>query len=123
VPGTVTAISPEVRSSEVTGRVKFNSTQQRGLRQNERASIRIVLDERDNVVKFERGAGIDEASRAVYVVHGDKAVRTPVQLGAASVAEIEVLHGLAPGDTVIISDTRDFNAAPQLLIGSGRTGQ
>jgi HlyD family secretion protein len=123
VPGTVTAISPEVRSSEVTGRVKFNSTQQRGLRQNERASIRIVLDERDNVVKFERGAGIDEATRAVYVVRGDKAVRTPVQLGAASVAEIEVLHGLAPGDTVVISGTRDFNAAPQLLIGSGRTGQ
>jgi hypothetical protein len=39
------------------------------------------------------------------------------------VAEIEVIHGLAPGDTVIISDTRDFNAAPELLIGSGRTGQ
>ena len=123
LPGTVTAISPEVRQSEVTGRVKFNSTQQRGLRQNERASIRIVLDERDNVVKFERGASIDEATRAVYVVHGDQAVRTPVVLGAASVSEIEVVRGLAPGDNVIISDTRDFNAAPELLIGSGRTGQ
>jgi HlyD family secretion protein len=123
LPGTVTAISPEVRQSEVTGRVKFNSTQQGGLRQNERASIRIVLDERDNVVKFERGASIDEATRAVYVVHGDRAVRTPVVLGAASVSEIEVIHGLTPGDNVIISDTRDFNAAPELLIGSGRTGQ
>jgi HlyD family secretion protein len=120
VPGTVTAISPEVRQSEVTGRVKFNSTRQRGLRQNERASIRIVLDERENVVKFERGASIDEATRAVYVVHGDKAVRVPVELGAASVSEIEVIHGLAPGDNVIISDTRDFNAAPELLIGPGR---
>ena len=123
LPGTVTAISPEVRQSEVTGRVKFNSTQQRGLRQNERASIRIVLDERDHVVKFERGASIDEATRAVYVVHGDQAVRTPVVLGATSVSEIEVVRGLAPGDNVIISDTRDFNAAPELLIGSGRTGQ
>ena len=119
VPGTVTAISPEVRQSEVTGRVKFNSTQQRGLRQNERASIRIVLDERENVVKFERGASIDEATRFVYVVHGDKAVRTPVELGAASVSEIEVIHGLVPGDNVITSDTRDFNAAPELLIGPG----
>lgn len=122
LPGTVTAISPEVRQSEVTGRVKFTSIQQRGLRQNERASIRIVLDERDNVVKFERGASIDEATRAVYVVHGDRAVRTPVVLGAASVSEIEVVRGLAPGDNVIISDTRDFNAAPELLIGSGRAG-
>src|SRR6202000_1583267 len=98
VPGTVTAISPEVRQNEVTGRVKFNSAQPRGLRQNERASIRVVLDERDSVVKCERGSGIDEATRAVYVVHGDQAVRTPVELGTASVAEIEVIRGLVPGD-------------------------
>lgn len=119
VEGTVTAISPEVRQSEVIGRVKFKSaSDERGLRQNERASLRIVLDERDNVVQFERGALIDEATRAVYVVHGDRAVRTPVQLGAASVSDIEVIRGLAPGDNVVISDTREFNDAPELLIGN-----
>ncbi len=116
--GTVTAISPEVRQNEVVGRVKFKSAQQQiGLRQNERASVRIVLDERDNVVNFERGALIDEATRAVYVVRGDRAIRTPVVLGAASVSDIEVIRGLAPGDNVIVSDTRDFNDAPELLIG------
>ena len=118
IPGTVTAISPEVRQNEVTGRVKFNSAQQPGLRQNERASVRIVLDERDAVVKFERGSGIDEATHAVYVVRGDHATRTPVELGAASVSEIEVLRGLATGDAVIVSDTHDFNNAPELLIGN-----
>jgi HlyD family secretion protein len=117
-PGTVTAISPEVRESQVTGRVKFTSTQQRGLRQNERASVRIVLDERDGVLKFERGAVTDEATRAVYVVRGNRAVREPVQLGAASVAEIEVLRGLSAGDKVLISDTRDFNSAPELVIAN-----
>ena len=116
------------RQNEVTGRVKFNavahSAQQpgpgrlQGLRQNERASVRIVLDERDAVVKFERGSGIDEATRAVYVVRGDHATRTPVELGAASVSEIEVLRGLSPGDAVIVSDTHDFNNAPELLIGN-----
>jgi HlyD family secretion protein len=116
--GTVTAISPEVRQSEVIGRVKFKSADQRGLRQNERASVRIVLDERDDVLQFERGALIDEATRAVYVVRGDRAVLTPVQLGAASISDIEVLRGLAPGDNVIISDTREFNDAPELLIGN-----
>jgi HlyD family secretion protein len=116
VAGTVTAISPEVRQNEVTGRVKFN-VQPNGLRQNERASVRIVLDERDNVVNFEHGSNIDEATRAVYVVRGDKAIRTPVTLGPASISDIEVLRGLIPGDRVIISDTRDFNDAPELLIG------
>jgi HlyD family secretion protein len=117
-PGTVTAISPEVRQSQVTGRVRFSGEQPPGLRQNERAAVRIVLDERDHVLKFERGALIDEATSYVYVVRGDRAVRTPVQLGAASVSEIEVLHGLAAGDRVIVSDTRDFNDAADLMISN-----
>jgi HlyD family secretion protein len=80
--------------------------------------VRIVLDERDHVLKFERGPMIDEGTHNVYVVHGDHAVHTPVQLGAASVGEIEALHGLAAGDRVIVSDTRDFNDAPDLLIAN-----
>jgi HlyD family secretion protein len=117
-PGTVTAISPEVRQSQVTGRVRFSGEQPPGLRQNERASLRIVLDERNHVLKFERGSSIDEGTTYVYVVRDNHAIRTPVQLGAASVGEIEVLHGLAAGDRVIISDTRDFNDAPAILISN-----
>jgi len=117
-PGIVTAISPEVRQNEVIGRVKFPNGQPPGLRQNERASARIVLDERDGVLKFERGAVIDEATRSIYVVRGDRAVRVPVALGAASVSDIEALRGLAAGDKVIVSDTRDFNDAPEIIISN-----
>ena len=116
VPGTVTAISPEVRQNQVTGRVKFSGEQPPGLRQNERTAVRIVLDERDNVLRFERGSFIDATSPAVYVVRGSRAVRTPVKLGAASVGEIEALTGLAAGDTVVISDMRDANQAPEVAI-------
>jgi len=115
--GTVTALSPEVRDNEVTGRVKFN-TQPPGLRQNARAAVRIVLDERDAVLKFEHGALIDENTRFLYVQRGDRAVRVPVELGAASVSEIEALKGLAAGDRVIVSDMRDYNDAPELTIGN-----
>ena len=76
------------------------------------------LDERDHLLKFERGSTIDEGTHNVYVIRGDHAVRTPVRVGAASVSEIEVLHGLAEGDRVIVSDTRDFNDAPDLLIAN-----
>jgi HlyD family secretion protein len=113
--GIVTAISPEVRQSQVTGRVKFK-TQPPGLRQNQRASVRIVLDERNDVLKFERGSFIDDATRAVYVVRGDHAVRVPVELGASSVAEVEVVRGLAAGERVIVSDMRDFNDEPEVAI-------
>ena len=116
VPGTVTAISPEVRQSQVTGRVKFKGGQPPGLRQNERTAVRIVLDERDQVLKFERGSFIDAATRAVYVVRGARAVRVPVTLGAASVGEIEAVSGLAAGDQVVISDMRDANQATDVAI-------
>jgi HlyD family secretion protein len=79
--------------------------------------VRIILDERDGVLKFERGGDIDASTRTVYVAHGTLATRTPVELGAASVAEIEVIRGLTSGDRVIISQTRDFKDAPELLIG------
>ena len=116
VPSTVTAISPEVRANQVTGRVKFSGGQPPGLRQNERTAVRIVLDERDNVLKFERGSFIDEATRAVYVVRSGRAVRVPVTLGAASVGEIEAVSGLAAGDQVVISDMRDANQAAEVAI-------
>ena len=118
LPGIVTAISPEVRQNQVTGRVKFKGEQPPGLRQNERTAVRIVLDQRNNVLKFERGSFIDEATRALYVVHGSHAQRVPVVLGAASVSEIEVVSGLAPGDQVIISDMRDSNQAPEVAISN-----
>jgi HlyD family secretion protein len=75
-----------------------------------------VLDERNDVVKFERGSFIDDSTRALYVVRGDHAVRVPVELGAASVAEVEVVRGLNPGDRVIVSDMRDFNDEPAITI-------
>jgi len=118
VPGSVAAISPEVRQNQVTGRVKFSGSQPAGLRQNERTAVRIVLDERDGVLKFEHGSFIDENTRAVYVARGSRALRVPVVLGAVSVAEIEVLRGLAAGDEVVISDMRDANQAPDFAISN-----
>ena len=115
-PGTVASISPEVRQSQVTGRLKFAAGPPKSLRQNQRASVRIVLDERDGVLAFDRGSTPDDLTRAVYVVRGDRAIRTPVQLGAASITKIEVLSGLAAQDRVIISDTGDFQAAPEITI-------
>jgi HlyD family secretion protein len=99
--GVVTAISPEVRSGQVTGRVKF-AAQPPGLRQSQRGSVRIVIEQRDRALKFERSSDITAATRAVYVVDGDRAVLTPVELGAASVGEIEVIRGLEPGDEVVV---------------------
>jgi len=115
--GLVTGISPEVRSGQVTGRVKFAGEQPPGLRQSQRGSIRIVIEQRAKAMKFERSSDIVSGTKAVYVVDGDQAVLTPVELGAASVGEIEVLKGLKPGDQVVISGTGDMKEVPEFHIG------
>lgn len=115
--GTVAGISPDVRNAQVTGRVRF-AEQPQGLRQNQRASVRIVLDERNDVLKVARSSFQDSDTRFVYVVRDDEAVRTAVQFGPAAIGEIEVREGLVAGDTVVLSDMRDFKDAERVLIGN-----
>jgi HlyD family secretion protein len=115
--GTVAGISPDVRNSQVTGRVRFTE-QPKALRQNQRASVRIVLDERGDVLKVARSPFQDSETRFVYVVHDDEAVRTPVEFGAAAIGEIEIRNGLKVGDVVVLSDMRVYNDAPTVLIGN-----
>jgi HlyD family secretion protein len=117
VQGTVAGISPDVRNSQVTGRVRFTA-QPKGLRQNQRASVRIVLDERNDVLKVARSPFSDSESKFAYVVRDDAAVRLPVEFGASAIGEIEIRNGLNVGDTVVLSDMRDYKDAPSVLIGN-----
>ena len=105
------ALGPGDRPREVRGRAAA------GLRQSQRGSVRIVIEQRAMAVKFERSSDIVSGTRAVYVVEGDHAVLTPVELGAASVGEIEVLKGLTPGQEVVISGTGDMKDVPEFHIG------
>ena len=105
----VSAVSPEVKQGQVTGRLRFSGEVPRGLRQNQRLSARIVLESRDDVLKVARGPFLDAGGgRVAYVVHDDIASRTAIQTGATSIAEVEITAGLAPGDRIIISNLDEF---------------
>ena len=111
--GAVTAISPEVQQNEVKGRVRFADQVPPGVRQNQRVNVRIVLDQRDNVLKVERGSFVDAGSVA-YRVQGDVARRQQVLLGPMSVGEVQILSGLDAGDQIIVSSISDFGEAPEV---------
>jgi HlyD family secretion protein len=117
IVGEVAGISPDVRQSQVTGRVRFKD-QPKALRQNQRASVRIVLDERNDVLKVGRSPFNDSDTRFVYVVRDDEALRLPVEFGATAIGEIEIRSGLNVGDTVVLSDMREYKDAPRVLIGN-----
>lgn len=117
-PGKVTAISPEVRDSQVTGTVVFEGTAPRGLKQSQRVSVRMVFENKPNVLKVPRGPFLESGGgRLIYVVAAD-GIATPraIEVGAVSVAEVEVVNGLTVGEKVILSDTTEFGGAKSVLL-------
>lgn len=117
LPGEVSAVSPEVVRGEVAARVRFTGAVQ-GLRQNQRLSVRIVLDRRSEVRMVERGPFVESGGGAwAYVVRDDVAERRPIRLGAASLEKVEVLEGLEPGDEVVISGSDAFGTAERVVLG------
>jgi HlyD family secretion protein len=115
--GSVSGVSPEVVAGQVTARLRFGDEKPAGLRQSQRLSVRIFIDRRDNVLMVDRGSFVDqEGGGFAYVVHGNIAERHPVQLGAASIAKVEVLDGLAVGDQIAISGTDAFNGAQRVIL-------
>jgi HlyD family secretion protein len=108
--GTLSAISPEVVRNNVLVRVRFAGTQPAGLRQSQRVTARILIEERPNVLMVARGPFLDaHGGRFIYVVDGGVAVRRPIRTGATSVSAVEILEGLAPGQKVVIAGSESFD--------------
>ncbi len=115
--GSVSGVSPEVVAGQVTARLRFGTEKPAGLRQSQRLSVRIFIDRRDNVLMVDRGSFVDqEGGGFAYVVHGNVAERRAVQLGAASIAKVEILDGLSAGDQIVISGTDAFNGAQRVIL-------
>ncbi len=115
--GEIAAVSPEVVNGEVTARVRFTGRQPPDLRQNQRLSVRVLMDTRRDVLKLERGPFVDQSGgRYAWVVEGNTATRQPARFGASSLAEIEVLDGLTAGQRVVVSGTETFGDATTVRI-------
>ena len=116
--GEIAAVSPEVVNGEVTARVRFaDGKQPPGLRQNQRLSVRIVMDTRRDVLMVERGPFLEqEGGSTAYVVDGDNAVRQPIQAGASSLDNVEIVSGLKAGDRIVVSGTDQFDNADRVRI-------
>ena len=115
--GAVSAISPEVVSGQVSGRVRFATDKPAGLRQNQRLSARIVMDERPDVLIVERGSFLDSgAGRIAYVLRDGVAERRKVQMGAAGLDAVEVLDGLKVGDRVVVGGSEAFGENERVTV-------
>jgi HlyD family secretion protein len=87
------------------------------LRSNLRVDVGIVTASKPRVVRIRRGPfASGEGVQQVFVIRGDRAVRTPVELGLSSFDQFEVVRGLVPGDEAIISDMNDYTRLKEVRI-------
>ncbi len=117
--GLVSAISPEVVNGQVAARLRFEGETPKQLRQNQRLSVRVLLDKRANVLTVQRGSFVDESGGSyAYVVRDGIAKKTPIRVGASSIDKVEILEGLKEGDRIVISGTDSFKSAATVAISN-----
>ena len=80
-------------------------------------TTRILMESKADVLLVERGAFVDAGGgRIGYVVHGDVAERTPIEVGATSLSAVELVSGVKEGDRLVVSDTSVFKGAQRVSL-------
>ena len=117
--GKLSALSPEVVKSQVLARVRFNEAQPPGLRQSQRVSARLLIEEKNNVLLLPRGPFVEsEGGRIAYIVEKGIARRAPLKIGATSISSVEILDGLKEGDSVVVAGTEIFENAVSISLNN-----
>lgn len=117
INGSVTAISPEVKQRQVTVTVVLAQQDTSFLKQNQRLTARIVLEQKTDVLMLPKGAFLqDSAGRYGYRIEGNKAIKQAISTGATSLNHIEISTGAHAGEQWVISSIADFKEQPQVLL-------
>src|SRR5512140_205308 len=105
--GKVVRIDPSVQNGTVTVDVTMTGTLPKGARPDLSVDGTIELERLDDVLYVGRPAfGQEQSTVGLFKVDpsGGAAARVQVRLGRSSVNFVEVMSGLALGDTVVLSD-------------------
>lgn len=117
-PAVLVSVSPEIIQNQVTTRIRFVGGMPSGLRQNQRLTTRILMEQKNNVLTLQRGQFLDSGgSRVAYVLdENNVAHRRSIEVGARSLAAVEIVKGLVEGELVVISSIDPFRSADSVLV-------
>ena len=119
VAGRVRSVSPEVIDGNVATRLEFVDQRPAGLRQNQRLTARILIDERADVLRVARGPFIEAGGgNSAYFVEDGIAERRPIRIGAVSLEAVEILSGAKVGDQIVVTGADAFGDAQRVRIAN-----
>ncbi len=112
------AVSPEIVSGQVRSRIRFSDRMAGNIRQNQRLTTRILIEERPDVLMVQRGQFLESGGgRVAYVMNGNgQAIRKAISIGARSLSAVEISGGLSEGDMIVISSIDQFRGADAVLV-------
>lgn len=119
IDGRVARIAPSAQNGTVAVDVTFPRPLPAGARPDAEVNGTVIIAKIPNTISIARPAGAsDETSIDLFkvVAAGQRAVLERVRLGQGSADRIQVLSGLAPGDTVIVSDMSAYTDQSQLRL-------
>ncbi len=115
--GTIRSILPTIKDGVMTIVIGLKDKANTNLRSNLRVDVYVVSGHKDRTLKIKRGPAIPgEGTHELFVIRGDVAVKTPVQIGLSSFEEAEIVSGLMEGDEVIVSDMADYMARKEVRV-------
>lgn len=116
--GALVSVSPEVIENQVTTRIRFEGQTPPGLRQNQRLTTRVLMEEKPAVLTLPRGQFLESGGARVAYVLGEDGVarRRAIEVGARSLAAVEVVAGLEEGENVVVSSIDAFRGAETVLV-------
>ena len=107
--GTIAEVLPTVDSGTISFNVSLQERSHAALRPNLRVDVLVVTGRKQRALRVKRGSLADgNGLHDAFVVRGNRAVRTSIELGLSAFDEVEVTAGLREGDEVIVSDMRDY---------------
>ena len=119
VPGRVVRIDPAVQNGTVPVDVQLEGGLPSGARPDLSVDGTVELERLENVLYVSRPAtGAAQSTITLFRIEegGREAVRVPVRLGRTSVNTVEILEGLREGDTIILSDTSQWDGVDRLRL-------
>ena len=112
------AVSPEIVNNQVTSRIRFSGDAPVNLRQNQRLTVRVLLAEHNDVMLVQRGQFLDSGGGRIAYLVSDEGIaqKREIETGARSLGAVEIVAGLQPGDTIVISNLDAFRSAETVLL-------
>jgi HlyD family secretion protein len=102
--GVVGTVNPVIRDRKIDFDVHLQESSHYKLRPNLNVDLRIVLEERDSVLRVANGPALARGDEhELYVISNGSARKVPVRTGLRTEEYVEILEGLQEGDRVVLS--------------------